>query len=205
MKIPNCQPGIGSVRALLAFTLNELMITLSIIMVVLTGILYAHLTGVRMFQITRAKLGASDEARSAINLLIDEIRTAKLVKIGSGSLSTFTEVGVDTTQNGSAVQVYKTTDTNKFVRYFWDSSDRRLKRTTNGSSAVSIVANSVTNQLIFTAENYLGQPLTNNQNNRVIALTLQFYQIQYPVVKIGPGEYYDFYQLRTKITRRALE
>ena len=47
--------------------------------------------------------------------------------------------------------------------------------------------------------------LTNNENNRVIGLTLQFYQIQYPVIRIGPGELYDFYQLRTKITRRTLE
>jgi hypothetical protein len=80
-----------------------------------------------------------------------------------------------------------------------------LKRTTNGSTAVSIVANSITNQLVFTAENFKGQVLTDNENNRVIGLTLQFYQIAYPIVQIGPGSYYDFYQLRTKITRRALE
>ena len=39
----------------------------------------AHLMGIRMFEITKAKLGASDEARQAISMMIDEIRTAKLV------------------------------------------------------------------------------------------------------------------------------
>lgn len=188
-----------------AFTFNELMIAMSLIMMVMAGVISAHLFGVRLFEITKAKLGANDEARRAISLLIDEIRTAKLVKIGSGSLSSFAEVSPTAEQKGSAIQVYQTTDTNQFIRYFWDAADSRLKRTTNGSTAVSIVANSITNQLVFTAEDYKGRILTDNENNRVIGLTLQFYQIAYPIVQIGPGGYYDFYQLRTKITRRALE
>jgi len=134
-----------------------------------------------------------------------EIRSGKLVKIGSGTLTNFTEVPVDTAQRGSAVQIYPTASTNQFVRYFWDEDSQKLKRTTNGSSSVSIVANSITNNIVFSAEDAVGNVLTNNDNNRVIALTLQFYQIQYPIIKIGPGEYYDFYQLRTKITRRTLE
>lgn len=188
-----------------AFTFNELMVAMSLIMMVMAGVISAHLFGVRLFEITKAKLGANDEARRAISLLIDEIRTAKLVKIGAGSLSSFAEVSPTAEQKGSAIQVYQTTDTNQFIRYFWDAADSRLKRTTNGSTAVSIVANSITNQLVFTAEDYKGRILTDNENNRVIGLTLQFYQIAYPIVQIGPGGYYDFYQLRTKITRRALE
>jgi hypothetical protein len=68
-----------------------------------------------------------------------------------------------------------------------------------------VVANSISNAIVFRAENHLGQILTNNQNNRVISLELQFYQIAYPVVNIGPGQLFDYYQLRTRITRRALE
>ena len=67
------------------------------------------------------------------------------------------------------------------------------------------MASAISNQVVFTAENHLGQVLTNNNNNRVIGLTLQFYQLQYPTINIGPGGLYDFYQLRTRITRRALE
>ena len=73
------------------------------------------------------------------------------------------------------------------------------------ATSVSIVANSITNQLIFTAEDFRGTIQTNNENNRVIGMTLQFYQIQYPIVLIGAGQYYEFYQMATKITRRALE
>lgn len=187
------------------FTFTEIMIAGTLLTVILAGMVTAHLFGMRMLEITKAKLGANDEARQAISLLMNEIRTAKLVKIGSGSLSSFSEVAVNTPQIGSAVQIYPTISTNQFIRYFWDENSKQLRRTTNGSSSVSIVANSITNNIVFGAEDQAGTTLTNNENNRVIALTLQFYQIQYPIVQIGPGQYYDFYQLRTKITRRALE
>ena len=67
------------------------------------------------------------------------------------------------------------------------------------------MASYVTNSVVFTSEDYQGTILTNNQNNRVIGLTLQFYQIQYPVMKIGSNQMFDFYQVRTKVTRRVLE
>jgi Tfp pilus assembly protein PilW len=187
------------------FTFTEIMIAGTLLTVILAGMVTAHLFGMRMFEITKAKLGANDEARQAITLMMNEIRTAKLVEIGSGNLTNFTEIPVNTPQRGSAVQIYPTVSTNQYVRYFWDEESKKLKRTTNGSTSVSIVANSITNNIVFAAEDQAGNTLTNNENNRVIALTLQFYQIQYPIVQIGPGQYYDFYQLRTKITRRALE
>jgi prepilin-type N-terminal cleavage/methylation domain-containing protein len=188
-----------------AFTLTEILIVAALISVVLAGVIAAHMAGLRMVEITKAKLGANDEARQGISHLIEEIRTAKRVKIGSGNLGSFAEVSVNNPQRGSAVQIYPTLQTNRFIRYFWDEDSRRLLRTTNGASAVSIVAHSITNNVIFTAEDFNGTVLTNNENNRVIGLTLQFYQIQYPIVRIGPGNFYDFYQIRTKITRRALE
>lgn len=194
--------GAGDARG---FTLSELMVSMAILMVVLAGVLSAHLFGGRLFQITRGKLGANQEARKALSLLIDEVRSAKLVKVGTGTAVSFAEPGLNQAQTGSALQVYAGTDTNSFVRYFWDAGGKQLKRMVNGAGAVSVVAHSITNSVIFAAEDYSGRVLTNNQNNRVIAMTLQFYQIQYPIIFIGPGQYFDFYQLSTRITRRALE
>ena len=187
------------------FTLSELMVTMGVTLMVMAGVFSSHMFGLRMFEITKAKLGASDEARAAVSKLIEEVRSAKILRIGQGNLASFTEVAVNAPQAGSAIQIHPTTSTNTFVRYFWDIADNKLKRTTNGSSSVSVVAHSISNQMVFTAEDYKGTILTNNENNRVIGLTLQFYQLEYPAVAIGPGNYYDFYQLRTKITRRTLE
>ena len=192
-------------RGVRAFTLAELMVSMAILFLFINGILYCHLFGMRMFQITKAKLGASDDARQAISLMISEIRTAKIIKVGDGSLSSFTEIPTNTPQVGSAIQIHATTNTNVFVRYFWDSGDNKLKRTTNGSTAANVVAHYITNNLVFTSEDYAGNVITDNQNNRVIGLDLKFYQMEYPVYAIGPGNYFDYYELRSKITRRVLE
>jgi len=188
-----------------AFTLPELLITMAIMFLVLGGLITCHLFGLRMFELTKSKLGASDEARAAFNFMAEEIRSAKLIRLGSGSLTEFEAVGIDTPQCGNAIEIYPTTNFTSFIRYYWDATDRKLKRTTNGSSYALVVANAISNNLVFTSEDYAGNVLTNNENNRLIAMTLQFYQLQYPPMSIGPGCYYDFYQLRSKITRRTLE
>ena len=187
-----------------AFTLPEVMVAMVALVMILGAMIASYVYGLRMVEFTKPKLSASDEARRAISLLIHEIRSAHIVRIGNGGLNSFTEVGPNSAQTGSAIQIQPTTNTADFVRYFWDSGDRKLKRTVDGATAVQVVANSVSNQMVFTAEDFAGRTLTNNYNNRVIGLTLQFYQIQYPVMPIGPGNYYDFYQLRTKIARRTI-
>jgi len=189
----------------IAFTLTEVLISSAILSMIVLGAVTAHLVGINMYQMTKAKLGASDEARSAVSKLVDEIRAAKTLRVGNGGLSTFTQAADNTPQIGNCVQIYMSTNTNNFIRYFWDSSDKILKRTTNGSTAAQVVANFISNNLVFSAEDHLGNVITNPQNNRVIGMNLEFFQIQYPIVTIGPGGLYDYYGLSTRITRRALE
>ena len=188
-----------------AFTLPEVLIAMSIATLVLGAVMGSHLFGLRMFELTRAKLGASDDARRALNLMIGEIRAAKVVRIGQGDQTAFAEIPPNTPQAGNAIQVYGSTNTNSFVRYFYLPADRSLRRLASGSAQPTVVAGSVSNQTVFTSEDFSGRILTNNENNRVIGLALQFYQLQYPAVAIGPGNHFDSYQLRTRITRRALE
>lgn len=190
-------------RRSLAYTLTEVMVTMAIIIMVLAAVISCHLLGLRLFELTKAKLGASDDARRAIGLMISEIRSAKFVRVGSGDLADFKEVGVDTPHVGNAMQVYASTNTNFWVRYFLDSSDQKLKRATNGSSTASVIASSISNQVVFSAEDFSGKPLLNNSQEYVIGLNMQFYQLQYPAVQIGPGKFYDYYQLQTRVTPRA--
>lgn len=191
------------------FTITEVMITMAIVLLVMAAIVSCHAFGIRLFELTKAKLGASDDARGAISMLVSEVRAAKLVRIGSGDLDRFTEAGANALQAGNAIQVYPTMNTNVFVRYYFEAEDGaesgRLMRATNQAAEASIVASYVTNRVVFTSEDFTGTLQTNRENNRVIGLALHFRQLQYPTVAIGPGQQYDFYQLRTKITRRTLE
>ena len=189
----------------MAFTLPEMMISMSILTLVLAGVLSSHLFGARLLELTKAKLGASSEARKAVGNLSSEIRSAKWIQIGAGNAGSFTEIADGLAQQGSAVQIYSSMNTNSYVRYYLETNGQRLMRVTSAGGSSTLVANCITNSQVFTSEDFAGNILTNNQNNRVIGLMLQFYQIQYPIIQIGPGNYYDYYQLRTRITRRTLE
>jgi hypothetical protein len=78
-----------------------------------------------------------------------------------------------------------------------------LKRATNGASEATIIASAISNEVVFSAEDFTGKPLLNNSQDYVIGLNMQFYQLQYPAVQIGPGKFYDYYQLQTRVTPRA--
>jgi Tfp pilus assembly protein PilW len=187
-----------------AFTFAELMVTMAIGMMALAAAITGHLVGIRMFQYTSTKLGGNDDARQAIAKLTQDIRSAKLVKIGTGDASSFTACDSQSVQQGNAVQIYPTTATNNYIRYFRGGDDRLRRLVSDGAQTV-VLANYITNTVVFTAEDYKGNVATNADNNRVIGLTMQFYQIEYPIVRVGPNQLYDFYQVSTRITRRTLE
>jgi len=204
----NSNPVSGAGRLASAFTLPEMMVSLAIFSLLGAGLISTQIMGLRMDQLARSKIGASADARSAISRMVKEIRSAGLVRIGTGDLTQFKEMGVNQRQEGNAIQVYPDKSVlTKFVRYYYDPTDQKLRRTEDGLTSVLVVADSVKNQSapLFTCEDFSGSVLTNNYNNRVIGVHMEFFQLQNPTVPIGPNSIYDFYQFRTKITRRALE
>ena len=76
---------------------------------------------------------------------------------------------------------------------------------TSSNSQVQVLAPYLTNQIAFIAEDFAGNTLTNDQNNRVIRMELDFYQWEFPVARVGVGAYYDYYHLQTRMTRRTIE
>jgi hypothetical protein len=135
----------------------------------------------------------------------DEIRSGKILCVGNGDGDTFTPIAADSPHVGNALQIYRTVDTNTYVRYYLDAADQSLKRKASGNGEVQEIASYITNQLVFRAEDHLGHTLTSDQNNRVIKMTLEFYQWEFPVTRAGGSSYYDHYRLQTRITRRAIE
>lgn len=203
LKLPTKGHAPGLRRNAAAFTIPEVMITMSIVLLIMAAVITCHLTGLKMFEMTKAKLGASDDARRAISSMINEIRSAKTVRVGEGDLGAFKEIEMDTPHVGSAIEIYSSTDTNAWIRYYWDGTDQKLKRATNGTTIPLVIANAVSNQMVFSAEDFTGTPLKNREKVCVVGLNLQFFQLQYPKVSIGPGNYYDYYQLQARITPRA--
>lgn len=185
------------------FTLVEIMVTCMIALVIVGALMSSYMYGMRMFSIVKPKLVTSDQARHTISKMIQEVRSAGTIQVGTGTETRFTAAPFNSPQAGNAIQIFPNVEsTNMFIRYFRDDSDDTLRRITNVDTNSTVMAREVTNAVPFTAEDFLGKVLTNRQNNKVIGLHLEFSSLPYTTGKTGPGTLYDYYQLRTRITRR---
>lgn len=184
------------------FTLVEVMVAMATTLIVIGAALAVYLYTLRMLEFTKPKLEANDQARKAMAVLTDDVRSSHKINLGNLSGGAFTELPEFSTQIASAMRIYPSLNTNRFVIYYWSGGDQTLRRTTD-NSAGAIIASAVTNAMVFTAEDYRGLPYTNQNSSMVIGVSLHFNQIQYPKTAIGPGNYYDYYHLRAKINKRA--
>ena len=203
MKIPSH----NQARRNRGFSLAEFSVAMTISVMVLGSLIYAHVAGQQLYYWAMGKVGASNQAREAFFRLQEEIRTAKNLRVGTGTYKQFTPELDGEPQKGTALQIYPTTNTASYIRYYLYTAPNinELRRIQTGVSGYRTVASSLTNSIIFAAEDFAGNTLTEVANNRVISVTLQFYQFQYPVTRVGDGYYYDYYRLQTKITKRNVE
>lgn len=176
----------------------EMMVTLSLFATCTVGIVYLQAFGMRYDELICSKLGASEQARMGFDLLTSDIRAAKIWHIGTGSQTSFSPLSNDVVQAGNAIQVNTTTDTNLYVRYYFESNNARLCRLTS-AGAYKIIAQNLTNSMYFHAEDYRGTLATNLQYKYVIVTTMEFCQYQYPKTYVGPGYYYDYYKMQFKV------
>ena len=177
---------------------------MTLMTIVVGGVVYSHVMGMRLNAITMAKLGVDQQARLAFNRLQDEVRSATTVQIGNGSSNSFTAISNGVAQAGMAVQIYPTTNNASWIRYYYESNFNELRRVETSLTTPRTIAQYLTNSTIFQTEDHLGNVLTGPANNRVLSISLRFYQLQYPQTRIGTNNAYDFYQLQAKITRRIL-
>src|SRR5215469_4212865 len=200
----------GASPALAGFTLVEALLAAGIFSLLMLGMVSAQIYGMRVYTLAATKLVATAGARQAMNQLRDQIREANTVYIGncSSDWTTYADV-TNGLQEGNAVQIYPTTNSTPYLICYLDSTTgtNRLMLYSSGPGTVQQLAGYITNLVVFDAEDLYGNILTYNQNNRVIRTTLQFSQWEYPIAHIGGTNFnsYDYYQLRTRATRRAID
>jgi prepilin-type N-terminal cleavage/methylation domain-containing protein len=203
LKVPFSGPGrVSSPASNQGFTLPEILIAVAVFMIVLAGIVSANLFGLTMFQINEAKLNATDWSRRTFGKITDEVHSCNSVSIlNVDTNGNFTGLLDGETQQGNALQIFPTTNASSSIIYFVNLSDATFRRreASPGGTNTFTLADSITNTMIFSAQDLSGNVLTNNQNNRLIHLTLEFYQPE------GFMQRPDYYKLETAVTRRALQ
>jgi prepilin-type N-terminal cleavage/methylation domain-containing protein len=184
-------------------TLPELMVASAVFSLTVLGFVYCQMFGMRQDQLVNSKIGASDLGRMTWNELANDIRSAKIWQIGNGNLSSFTGIPLGTYQQGTALKLSMTTDTNMYFIYYFDTNVHALYRGHSGSTRANCLADHLTNTMYFQAQDYQGANQTDLTHKGVINVKMQFCQYQYPITKIGPGYYYDYYKMEMRVTPHA--
>lgn len=187
------------------FTLVELMVTMMVFTLIIAAMVALQIFGLRIYTLAATKLLASQSGRQTLGDIRDKLRSCKTVYVGIYTNSQFSQIATGSPQIGNAVQIFPTeiaTGTN-YIVFYEDPVNTNICMVTNGVRTVT--ANFVTNFYCFQAEDYQGNVLTNYQNNPVIKMTMSFVQWEYPIGYVGGNAInaYDFYYLRTRVTRRS--
>lgn len=217
MKTIEMNAGRPSSSRLSGFTLVEMMMVVGIFLFIFIGVMVAvQLFGLRVYTMEATKLVATQGARAALNSMRDDVREAKTAYVGNCSTadaSSFSLITNSDAQIGNALIVYPTTNTANYTVFYLDTNstvNALMSFNVVGSTVTNVetLATYITNMAVFDAENFQGIIISNYtalDNREVIHMTLQFSQWEYPIAFVGGHGFnaFDYYQLRTKVFRRA--
>ena len=196
--------GAPRARRAQAFTVAEMMVAVFIFVFMVLGIIYVWMFGMRYDGLVCSKLGASEKSRMSFDLLTADIRSAKWWKVGNGNKTTFTACG-------NAIKLSSSGDINStaYIIYYFDTNACQLCRMSNGVAQAQIIAQSLTNtgvlgngltntSMTFQAQNFDGTLAQEWKYKYTIVTTMEFCQYQYPLTRVGPGYYYNYYRIQLR-------
>jgi len=185
-----CSPKLG-------FTLVEILIAMGVFMMLITGVIFANLFGLKMFQINKNKITATRWARDTMQNLTDQIHGCNSVQVGTYTTNGgFAGFLPGETVQGNGLLIYPTANTTNYTLYYVNLPDQTFWRADQSGNTVEL-ADSVTNQVPFSAQDAFGNVLTNNAANEVIHVVLEFSH---------PASYMmgaDYYKLETSVKQRV--
>ena len=202
----------GPRRHTAAFTLVETMIGVGIFLGIFVGVMIAlQIFGMRVYTQAATKLSTQADARKVLNDLRDEIRSAKLVYVGTYVTNSFCRITNGLPQTGNALEIFladtnNSPSTNPIV-YYQSSAAATDALYRVRDNVVQKLANYVTNSDVFTAEDYRMQTMTSYDNNPVIRVTMCFNQLDYAAGMVNGHalDVYNAYRLQTRVSRREKE
>ncbi|MGO9588002.1 MAG: PilW family protein [Limisphaerales bacterium] len=199
------------------FTLAEMLITVGVFLFIFTGVMIGiQIFGLRIYTLAATKLVATTGGREALNQIRDQIRGGKIIYVGNCShpiYSSFQLITNAMPQQGNALIVYPSTNTTWYSIYYLDTSTTtnnliQFNVSNNATTYTNILAQYITNKIVFDMENWQGIIVSNEQvldNRLLVRMTMQFSEWEYPIAYVGTNglNAYDYYQLRTRVFRRA--
>jgi prepilin-type N-terminal cleavage/methylation domain-containing protein len=204
-------------RSLRGVTLPEMMVTVAVFLYIFTGVwISTQIFGLRIYTLAATKLVATAGGRQALNQIRDQIREGKMVYVGtcSNTIGSSFQLITNGPQQGNALIVYPSTNLNYYTVFYLDTSTTtnrliQFNVNTNGlCNYTSTIAKYLTNQIVFDMEDWqtnIPASEASLDNRLLVRVTMQFSQWEYPVAFVGTNglNAYNYYQLRTRVFRRA--
>jgi hypothetical protein len=217
-------------RSVRGVTLPEMMVTVAVFLYIFVGTWMAvQLFGVRIYTTAATKLVATAGGREALNEIRDQIRESKTVYVGLCSNAVYASFRLITNapQQGNALLIYPTTNANVCTIFYLDFTNNTTVPYTNKliefyatntvpppgtpswiTTYSATLAKYLTNQIVFDMEDWqtnIPSSEASLDNRLLVRVTMQFSQWEYPIAFIGTNGYnaYNYYQLRTRVYRRA--
>jgi hypothetical protein len=175
-----------------------MMVAMSIFSLVLVGVLACYFAGLQFNQFVLPKIQNVQSNRQTVSRLIEEVRCANSLQVGTGTLTNFNPAGVTNAQAGNALRIFPSTNTSQYIYYFHDAGSATLQRVPLLGTNSAAAAAAVTNHGIFALQDFAGNILTNSQNNAVMSVVLQVCRNSKT-----PG-LTDAYQVCARVTRRGI-
>ena len=177
------------------FTIAELLIALSIFLVCVLGLVSLQVLGLQMNAIAASKMKSTASGLKTLNAVRNQVLGANSVQVGNGDNNSFTATGTI----GNALQVYPTTNSSNYLRFYLSTDDNTLYELNNSNSAVTAIAPNVTNESVFQTVDFQGNTSSSSREHYSIRMTLQFSQLDYKV----PKSTREYYTLETEMTPRT--
>ncbi len=193
-----------------AFTLVETMMAMFVFVIfVVAGMVAVQIFGLRMNNFTTDKLLAAGGSSKAMDKICNQIRSAQFVWVGSFTNNVFTTAANGSSQQGTALQVFPTTNVTPYTIYYLNPTTANLYSITNGQTATTanpgtLLASWITNSPCFWSENFQGtvntttNPFTTGENC-TIRIVWNFRQY----ATLNANLSYEFYTFQTRATPRA--
>jgi hypothetical protein len=209
-----------------AFTLAETMIASATLVIVMGSVIACNLFGLSMAARQQIWLDASDDAAQAVGTMMQDIRSATILAVGTYSNNVFNQTPGNVQQSGNALMICTNSPTPgnappwapySYILYYYDSVSNNLVRVNYNGAGVAgdfklVSANPITNDYvnpIFTevsctqsSGNMINTPLTNAAPLAAISIYLSFTKLQNSQVIIESGSAVDLYQIIATVSPR---
>jgi hypothetical protein len=183
----------------------EILTVVAVFTLLVAAMVATQLFGMRMYSLSQTRLTLTANARNVLNRVRDDVRSGQIVVVGNADQSSFNSISNNTARTGNALKICAdSSNTNNYVYYYLDTTHSSLNRiTSSNTNQIEVIANNITNQIVFQAQDYMGNVLTNDQNNEVIDVLLQLRQWECPVAVSTNRSMYGCYQLETRVSPRV--